>query len=521
MTDTFVTRLADALGEVSRRAATGALRITADGRIRMAFFEDGALVFYASDLAEEALGPALVRPGRLDSPELRAAVASLERQASRGKALISLVLEAELADEGRVRRWLAEHAFEAFARVFDSREGAAKFTEGIRAHHALPFRVPVPTLLLEATRRMRNEWVIREAVGPLENTTAPSPDHAARLESLPLEFYDGLVASQVTRQMPLRDLIAISGLPEADALRALLGLRLGGVLDPFEPPKAQTNTGRLRMRQAAFESGVKVDADSAAVALTMARRADAPSGEEAGGAGNVGGAITLGELAGQARYVPPPSPVESEPAAVEAHDEAPRHRGNTAQLRLLSSAYKQMAEAEAASGNVAGAVQYYESALAQSPENLELLLGLASLLSGKLDRQAAAEKLLERACAAHPRAIAPRVERAKLMRASGRHTQADALLQEAHRIAPDDATVNALLARRDEKGGGFFSRLRGGNADRPDAAKPESFASAPRANLKQEPTTSDSGRLVARACRHCGSMVRSGATACSRCGATV
>lgn len=507
MTDLFVNQMAGLLADIGDREATGALRITVDGGMRMAFFENGALVYVASDLAEDALGPALTHPGRLDSSEARATVAALEQQVTRKQPLVSLLLSNGVVEADRLRFWLVEHAYETFARVFDARSGMLKFAEAIRAEHPLPFGVPIPNLLLEAVRRMKDEWVVREAVGPLELTTEPAPDHAERIQDLPLSFYDGLVASQITHKMALAELLSITGLPEIEVLKALLALRLAGVLAPFEQPRGQTHTGRLRMRQAALATGVPLDSDAAAVALAMAVRPETPAD----------GAITMDELAGATRYEPPHAPI----AAVPEPGGLPRRRGNTAQLKLLSSAYKQMAEAELEAGNIAGSVQYYESALAQSPDNLELLMGLARVLVEKANGPKAAEKLLERARGAHPREIAPRVELAKLLRATGRHTQAEEVLREARRIDPDDPVVAAMLQKKEEKGGGLFARFRGGGSTDEPKPKPDPFAGVKKTKLEQVPLRSESGSLLARRCPNCGAMCRPGASACGRCGATV
>ena len=514
MTDLFVTQLVEAISDIRSRRTTGALRLTVGAGMRMAFFEDGSLVYYASDNPEDGLGPALARPGRLDSEEGRRQVEELESQVSRKQPLLALLLEGGLVDRDKLATWLTEHFYEAFARMFDSPEGSAKLMMGIKADHPLAVSVRPSVLILEAVRRMKDETIIREALGPLDHTTEPASDHSARIQSLPLQFYDGLVASQVTHKVSLEELIMVTGLPESDAAKALLALRLSGVLEPFEPPKKQTDTGRLRMRQAALDSGIPLDAESAAVAFAMGTRRDPVP---------VDGALSMGEFTGQAQYEAPAPPVVSDPEPPVAPGQPTRQRGDTAKLKLLSSAYKQMADAEVASGNVAGAIQYYESALKQSPDNLELLLGISKLLVDRPNGQKSAEKFLDRACTAHPREVKPRIELAKLYKATGRASQAEELLRAARRIDPDDPVVNAMLQRKEEKGGGFFSRLRGSSGTVPEEAKPkpEPYANAPRTTINTSAETSESGSLISKRCRHCGNMCRPNAAACNRCGATL
>jgi hypothetical protein len=504
MTDLFVLNLAETLLDIGHRKATGALRITVGGRFRIAFFERGDLVYFVSNLGEESLAASLTRPGRLDGPAACLKLAEAERLVTHKRTLVSLMLELGVCDAAQLQVWLVQYAFECLARAFDAAEGTATMSEGIRADHPLPFSVPVATLVLEGVRRMSNERTIRQAVGPLDYTVEPATNHLARIESLPLAFYDGIVASQVTQRTSLEELVAIVNLPETEVLRAVLALRAVGVLDPFEPPHELTDTGRLRMRRAAHAAGVPVHLD-AAVALRMAAEPEPGAAALA----VTSGPITMGELDGTAPL--PPVPAQAT-APVPAHPPvgALRRRGNTAQLNLMASAYRQMAEAEAAGGNFAAAVQYYESALAQAPENLELLTGLAGLFADRPGAQGAAEKLLEKACEAHPNSSVPRLMLARIYRSSGRHAQAEGLLAEVERRDPAAAAEGR--ARRGEKsdhghGRGFFSRLR----DRSEQPKP-----APRAAAVGAPAA-ESGRK----CRHCSGLCPPRATVCRRCGATL
>jgi hypothetical protein len=242
----FVIDLAETVLALGRREATGALRVAVGHQIRLAFFENGDLVYFVSDVPEEALGPAFAREGRLATTESQAALALLERQVSRKRSLVTLVLETALSSPERLRSWLVEHAFECFGHAFDSAEGTARFAEGIRADHPLPFRVPSTTLILEGVRRMRNDALVRSAVGPLDYAVDPAPDHVERIQPLSLSFYDGLVASQITQPYVLADLMDVLGLPEPDVLRALLALRCVGVLNPFVPHQILSDSGRLK-----------------------------------------------------------------------------------------------------------------------------------------------------------------------------------------------------------------------------------------------------------------------------------
>ena len=105
MKDLFVTQLDGSLLDIGRRWTTGALRITVQGHLRIAFFEQGALVYFISNLPDESLGAALTRPGRLETPASRSTLAELEQQVTRKRTLVSLLLENGACSAEKLRPW--------------------------------------------------------------------------------------------------------------------------------------------------------------------------------------------------------------------------------------------------------------------------------------------------------------------------------------------------------------------------------------------------------------------------------
>ncbi len=298
---------------------------------------------------------------------------------------------------------------------------------------------------------MRDLELVRDAVGPLHWTVTPAADHFDRLMALPLNYHEGTIGSQLTAPMAVKDLIAVSDLPEDEAFRALLALFSAGVLPPSEEPRGLTDTGRLRMRQKALETGIAIDAEAAAVAIGMTR----------GGAEEVsaGAPITMSEFETTADWNP-----KVFAAAPQANREQaaprPRRRGESGQLRLLASAYIDMARAEAAAGNFNGAVRYYETALSQKPGELTVILPFVEYLS-KFDfphTRELAERLLRQACVMNATSVEPRLELAALFRRTGRPAQALDVLAEAERVDPNDVRVRAMI---DGKAKGIFGLFRG------------------------------------------------------------
>lgn len=503
--------VAETLRDIARREATGVVRVGAGGRLRMAFFERGELVYLVSDAPEENLAAYFARAGRLESAEARLSLFRLEKEAGRQTPLVGLLVDRGVVEAEQLRGWLVEYASDVFGRIFESADVSTKLTEGVRADHPLPFRVPVDRLLLEAVSRVRDPGVVRDAVGPTSYYAEPEDDYTERIQRLPLSLHDGQIASMVDGPIAIEELVIISGLPETEALRAILGLRLVGVLAPFYEKKV-TDSGKLRMRQAAFDSGYAVDSATAAVALGFAAADDEDADARP---------VSMGELDGSGPHAA--APPASAPASAPV--EPTHHRGDTGRLRLLSSAYLQMAETEAASGDFGAAAQCYESALAQKPGDLEVLLAYAAMHAKRPGGAEAAERLLEQARDGHPRSAAPRVALARLYNHLGRGREAREALSEARRLEPNNPDV--LTLPDEQSKGGLFSKLKFRRDPPRAAAKPPAPApprpAPPRPAPAPQPAARPpvAGGTSKRRCRYCGRSFDHDVRACHGCGATL
>jgi hypothetical protein len=513
MSESSVVGLVESLHDIADHRKTGVLRLSLNGRFRMVFFEEGDLVYVVSDAPEESLVAYFTRAGRLESAAERLVLFQLEKEVTRKKSLVALVLEQKLRDEETLRAWLADYAYDVFARAFDTADTDARFTGGIEAEHPLPIRIGVPHLILESVHRMQNEGLIRSFVGPLTSYTAPAEGYTGRLTSLPLSFFDGLVASQVNSEAKLDDLLIVTGIPEAEVLKALVALRLTGVIVPFYE-KHVTDTDRLRQRQEAVDSGFVVDAEMAAAALHLS--ASIQSEED-----HSGTPITMGEFEGTTPYVPS-APVQRGNSAPLQYP-APRPRGDTGRLKLLASAYIQMGESEAAAGNFAAAVQCFESALSQKPNDLDTLVAYARVLAKRPGGLAAADKALRQASERNPRSVRPLVELARLYHKAGKNDEAEDLLDDARHIEPINAEIRKLTEEiRKNSGGGLLAKF-GFRSDAKVKAPPLSKPSSP---AKPPPTTSSYAQspgadLPAHMkCRNCGRPLQGQLRFCRFCGAT-
>src|SRR4051794_13400919 len=102
MGNLLLTSLAEAFEKVRRTEATGVLRVASEGGLRMAFFECGRLVYFASDAPTDSLATFLSAEGRLDPRSARETLADLHQPR---RPLVSLIVDWELCDEARLRPW--------------------------------------------------------------------------------------------------------------------------------------------------------------------------------------------------------------------------------------------------------------------------------------------------------------------------------------------------------------------------------------------------------------------------------
>jgi tetratricopeptide (TPR) repeat protein len=454
MSELLIDLLSEVLVEVGSTRGTCLARISTRRGLRAAFFEDGNLVYFASDDPSERLADFLTGPDRLDDPVSRALVAGLDQP---NRSIVVQLLEAHVCTPEQLKPWLVEYAHMCFARAFDDGEGTVRVMPKAKAQHPVEFSIPAAALALESVRRMTDEALMRQAIGLLDWEIEPTATLMERLMQVPVNYQEGIIGSQLTARMKVRELVTVSNLAEDEALRAILALRVAGVIPRAQEPKTLTDSGRLRMRREAIESGVEVDREAAAMLALGMARSDASEDVTASD-----GALSMDELAGQA--APRPAAQQQQQQQQQQPQSRPAKAGNSGQLRLLASAYVQLAEAEAAAGNYNGAVRYYEQALSQKPSDLTVILPFAKYLLTfkKPAANEAAERLLKQGCIANPGKIEPRVELVRAYRTMGRHAQAQEALAEAERLSPRHPAVQELLTERPRGGGGLFARLRGG-----------------------------------------------------------
>jgi CheY-like chemotaxis protein len=214
--------------------ATGALTVTRGPVKKIICVEHGVAVYAASNVGAERFGSICIRRGlvpaarlealRLEAPKARTAELLMER------ALVSPAQRAEIiAGQIKVILWS----------MFEWREGTYDFQLARPPEPRVAVTLPMGDLILEGMLRASTLPVLKAEL-PLDLNLAPSPDPAFELYALGLRPKEAHLLTLADGTKSVRDLVALSDLPERDALAFLQACRVMRVLDEVTRVLAST-----------------------------------------------------------------------------------------------------------------------------------------------------------------------------------------------------------------------------------------------------------------------------------------
>jgi len=222
------------LAVLAQAEATGSLELTQEPVRRLLLLERGAPVFAISNQPQERFGPRCVREGLLGADELAALQGALGPGESLGRALVASGL---LTPERRltlVRSQVEEIAWAAFP----WREGSYRIALGpLPDRELLELGLLPSPFLLRGIRRAVPPELLRQELPPervLARGRAPVP---AGLELGPAE---AALLALADGTKAVADLLALTPLPEEEALALLLTASCVGLLEPRDRVLAST-----------------------------------------------------------------------------------------------------------------------------------------------------------------------------------------------------------------------------------------------------------------------------------------
>jgi curved DNA-binding protein CbpA/GGDEF domain-containing protein len=213
--------LAELIREISSKDLSGTLRLEHERARTAIYFENGQIVFAASNLRTLRLREYLTKRKMVKEKEL----------ATLGEGLSDLGLATKLRDNGTLSQdqvdiLLAILVTDVLRVALLWTEGVWEFDEKARLDNPVRVKIDVANLLREAAHRMPLKFVTLRFRNPNEIIS-----RAARVSAnntfLPAESF---ILSRLDTPTKLEELVAVSGLRELDAQRMIYGLALTGVV---------------------------------------------------------------------------------------------------------------------------------------------------------------------------------------------------------------------------------------------------------------------------------------------------
>jgi CheY-like chemotaxis protein len=234
--DLAKTRVPRLLAAFYTAQATGVLALLRGKVKRLVLFGRGIPVFASSNLAEDRLGALCERRGLVTREERQAIMREAGPQARTADALLSRGILTE-----RLRAELtAEQVRSIIWSTFAWRDGSYRFAlKDLPRRRLLRLALFPGDLILEGVLRTSALVGLREELPP-QVALAPTPDPAFELYALGLRPAEAQLLALADGTKSVADLLALTDLPEREALAFLYACRLMGVLDEVERVLAGT-----------------------------------------------------------------------------------------------------------------------------------------------------------------------------------------------------------------------------------------------------------------------------------------
>ncbi|MDQ1558290.1 MAG: hypothetical protein QOD32_1350 [Pyrinomonadaceae bacterium] len=267
--------LAELIREINAAKLSGALRLARERVQAVVYAEAGEIVFARSNLRVHRLAVCLHRWGVLAEEKLSAHVTEFMSDAEASAALVA----AGALTKDALAKLHARQAADVLRPLLLWTEGTWSFDPRARLVEDVRCKLDARQLLLEAARQLPAEYVAARLDADAE-IISPVNAPPAEVQLQPLE---GFVLSRVETPLALGELLAISGLPEAEARQSIYALALGGLIARAGWTNALASSAPAQSGAAdpAAATATKADAPGAAVverdeAEPVAAKSDAP-----------------------------------------------------------------------------------------------------------------------------------------------------------------------------------------------------------------------------------------------------
>lgn len=230
--------LAELVHEISFKELSGTLRLQQESVKVAVYFEQGEVIYAASNLRDLRLAEYLKKQGQVSEQEL--AAASTRSDATLAAALV----RKGVIDEPALERLVTKQVGDIVRVALLWPKGTWEFDDHSLLGDSVRVKLDTPGLLLEAARRMQLELIVARfsSDDELISPAIGLPDFNALLPA------EGFVISRVDIPIKLRQLVALCGMDELEAKRTLYGLVLGGFVEREQKPNVLKARQRTAVR---------------------------------------------------------------------------------------------------------------------------------------------------------------------------------------------------------------------------------------------------------------------------------
>lgn len=238
--------LAEVLRKVATEERSGDLQVNLGTGIKSIYFDNGFIVFAASNLKRDRLGESLIERGRISRHEF--ALASMLMKGSKRKFGQALV-QAGVMSEEELGKQVAGQVNRIVMSLFKIKDGVYSFDErGNVIPVELMVSLSIYRILLEGVRHMTDGKLILSGLPPLGTLVRLSERPPFTVEPRKLKPLEQAVLRNAGRGTPLAAMIQNMDADRGLVLRACYGLFAAGLLEPADqghrkPLKVQEETG--------------------------------------------------------------------------------------------------------------------------------------------------------------------------------------------------------------------------------------------------------------------------------------
>lgn len=218
--------LAELVREISSKDLSGTLRLQHESVKTAFYFDNGEIIYAASNLRELRLAEYLKKQGFVSAQELSAA-------GNRSDATLAAALVSKgVIDQQTIESLFTRQVGDILRVALLWSEGTWEFDDCSLLADSIRVKLDTSGLLMEAARRMQLELIAsrfpfdQELISPATSV----PDFKGLLPA------EGFVISRLETPMKLSELIALSGMGELEATRTIYGLVLGGFMERERSP---------------------------------------------------------------------------------------------------------------------------------------------------------------------------------------------------------------------------------------------------------------------------------------------